>query len=1013
MPDNTPHLSSTVSYDSYIQRMYAAVLLIIVFIIMLAFYFLSQSRIQSVALAEARTRNLSQVLAQNVGGTIDKINLVLLTSADSIEKQLATASLERLPLEPFLIREHHYVPELNRMLVVNSVGEIIAGSGKNFPRANVVNRDYFIALRDNPDLKLAISKPVAGVIDGKWIQVYARRISGPDGSFAGVITGSLSLDHFINDFSVIKMGEFGSITLRDKDLAVIARYPVPSEAGSSVGKSIVAGEFKELIASGKTSATYRAIYPVDNIERVYTYYKIADYPLYINVGMATRDALAPWQRQVRWVAGLTSTFILLICFAAWAMVKKWQLDEQADRQKLINEKRLRSIVSILQYRADSIQEFLDHALNEAIKLTDSRIGYIYFYLEESRQFVLNSWSNDVMKECSVVNPQTCYELDKTGIWGEAVRQRKPIILNDFDAANPLKKGYPEGHVHLRRFMTVPVFKDDTIVAVVGAANKESDYDETDVLQLTLLMDVVWKFVENRRGEEERRHLFDILESSMNEIYVFDAETLRFTYVNHGALSNLQYSFEQITSMTPVDIKPEMTETSFRGIVQPLLDNRTDKLTFETDHRRADGTCYPVEVNLQLGESGSRRVFLAVINDITDRKQAEVNKAHLLEQLHQSQKLESVGRLAGGVAHDFNNKLMVICGNTELAAMELDEGNDPGKLREHLEEISRAAEHSREITAQLLAFSRKQIVIPRILNANQVIADAQKTLTRLIGEHISCIFKPAENLWNIEIDPVQIDQIVMNMAVNARDAMPDGGAFTIETGNVTCTADQALAGGNCSPGDYVRIEFRDSGIGMEKETVKNIFEPFFTTKEPGKGTGLGLSTSYGIISQNKGFIEVDSTPGCGTVFTVYFPRRDAPPDSAIKTVSGDMSGCGTILVVEDEEPVRKISSMFLRKFGYTVYEAEGPARALEIASDTTLKLDLLMTDVVMPEMNGRTMAEIIRRSRPGIKVLFVSGHAPEQIALDISAFGNNYIEKPYSMEKLGERLKQMLNSAQEV
>ena len=997
------------TYRSNMVRLLAGVLMVNLFVVALAVFFLYKSRVQGEQLAEARTRNLAQVLAQNVSGTIDKINLILLSTTDVIEKQLPRSSIENLSLESFLARERQYLPELNRILVSNAAGDIVfGGDGAQTSRKSVADRDYFIRLRDNPREKLAISKPVAGVIDGAWIQIFARRISNPDGSFAGVVTGSIRLEHFLNDFSAIKIGDFGSITLRDSDLAVVVRYPAPREPGSAVGQKIIAHQFRELIVSGKTNATYRATYPVDNIERTYTYFKISDYPLYINVGMATRDFLNPWRRQVTWVTGITSIFILLTCFSSWTLIGTWRRDQEAEGRKRRNDKRLKSIVSILQYRAETVQEFLDNALNEAIKLSDSRIGYIYFYLEESRQFVLNSWSSDVMKECSVVNPQTCYDLDKTGFWGEAIRQRRPIILNDFTADDPLKKGYPEGHVALTRFMTVPVFKEDRIVAVVGVANKAGGYDESDVLQLTLLMDVVWKFVENRKGEDERRHLHEIIERSLNEIYVFDAETLLFRHVNQGALSNLQYSLAEIRKLTPLDIKTDLTEPAFRSMIRPLLNNSTDSLTFDTNHRRADGTIYPVEVNLQLVDSDGRQVFLAVINDITDRRLAEENRAELMERLHQAQKLESIGRLAGGVAHDFNNKLMVILGNAELARMDLIEGD---KMLEHLHEITLAAEHSRAITAQLLAFSRQQMIIPRALDANRIIAAAQKSLSCLIGEHIAITFVPADNLWSTEIDPVQLDQIIMNLAVNARDAMPEGGTFTIETGNVTLREEECRSINDCVPGEYVRIRFRDDGTGIDHQALRHIFEPFFTTKDLGKGTGLGLSTIYGIIRQNKGFIEVASKSGHGAVFTVYLPRHDSPPDDTAESDRAVPSGSGAILVVEDDTPVRQIAVMFLRKLGYTVCEAESPATALAIVDDISVKLDLVLTDMVMPGMSGTAMMEMIRLKRPDIKVIFVSGYSSDHLTLEMLA-AENFIQKPYDMKKLGEHLERLINGEQE-
>ena len=426
----------------------------------------------------------------------------------------------------------------------------------------------------------------------------------------------------------------------------------------------------------------------------------------------------------------------------------------------------------------------------------------------------------------------------------------------------------------------------------------------------------------------------------------------------------------------------------------------------------DETRTPGESTLHI-EWAKRRLVrsgngLAVtVRDITEQKNAKKAALLLEQQLQQAQKMEAIGTLAGGVAHDFNNKLMVIMGNAALAQMDID---DRAKVLNHLEEIHRAAEHSRDITSRLLAFSRRQVICPQILEANLVIADALKSLNRLIGEHITITFIPDETLWNIQIDPVQLDQIVMNLAVNARDAMPQGGVFTIRSENITMESVNCSTNVACLPGEYVCITFSDSGTGMDQETLAHIFEPFFTTKEVGKGTGLGLATIYGIIKQNNGFIDVTSTLGSGTVFKVYLPRHDAPATDTVKA-NGALYSCNaSLLLVEDEDSVRQVTAQFLKIIGYSVYEATSPRKALELADNLSIKLDLVLTDFIMPEMNGKVLVERIREIRPGIKFIFASGYSTDHALLaEATVSGDNFIQKPYNLKKLSDHLKRVMEA----
>ncbi|MEA1967765.1 MAG: response regulator [Thermodesulfobacteriota bacterium] len=403
-------------------------------------------------------------------------------------------------------------------------------------------------------------------------------------------------------------------------------------------------------------------------------------------------------------------------------------------------------------------------------------------------------------------------------------------------------------------------------------------------------------------------------------------------------------------------------------------------------------------------------LLGNYQDITERKQAEAEREKIQAQLNQARKMESVGRLAGGVAHDFNNMLGVIIGHTELALLQADETHD---LYDDLKEIQTAAERSADITKQLLAFARKQTISPKRLELNNTVESMLNMLRRLIGEDIELIWQPASDLWPVKMDPSQIDQILANLCVNARDAISGVGKLTIETGR--CTLDQEYCSEHPDfiPGDFVLLAVSDNGCGMDKDALDNLFEPFFTTKDVGKGTGLGLATVYGIVKQNNGFINVYSEPGQGTTFKIYLPRlfADEDSDKAIPEKKAAAGGTETILLVEDEPAILRMTRMMLERKGYTVLSAATPAEAIEKAKIHSGSIDLLMTDVVMPEMNGRDLAEKIISLYPEIKLLFMSGYTADIIVNQgVLNDGMEFIQKPFSLADMTEKVRELLDMA---
>ncbi len=395
-------------------------------------------------------------------------------------------------------------------------------------------------------------------------------------------------------------------------------------------------------------------------------------------------------------------------------------------------------------------------------------------------------------------------------------------------------------------------------------------------------------------------------------------------------------------------------------------------------------------------------------DITERIRAEDERRRLEEQLSQSQKMESVGRLAGGVAHDFNNMLGVILGQAELA---LDEVGESGPVVDCLQEIYKAALHSADLTRQLLAFARKQTAVPKVLDLNETVEGMLKMLRRIIGEHIDLTWLPAGRSVTVRVDPMQIDQILANLCVNARDAIRDTGRITIETDVVDFDEAYCAEHPDSVPGHYVLLAVSDSGCGMDAETIKHLFEPFFTTKDMGKGTGLGLATVYGIVRQNDGFVNVYSEPEQGSTFKVYLPShaRETPTGSGEETLPVAGFGDETILLVEDEQAILKMTLKVLEKYGYNVLVAASPDEAIRLAREYQGPIHLLITDVIMPGMNGRDLAAKLLARQPGLKCLFMSGYTASVITNHgVLEEGVNFIQKPFRQHDMAVKVRKVLD-----
>ncbi len=499
------------------------------------------------------------------------------------------------------------------------------------------------------------------------------------------------------------------------------------------------------------------------------------------------------------------------------------------------------------------------------------------------------------------------------------------------------------------------------------------FDETGRLIsiLSLVQDVTAREQAKRalqESEERFRATFEQAAVGLAHLGL-DGRWLR---VNQKLCDIIGYSFEELDQLTLSQlIYPDDLDAN-REQAQRLVAGETQTYSLEQRYTRKDSSLVWVNVTVSLlrDASGQPKYFIGVVEDITERKQLE-------EQYRHAQKMEAIGRLAGGVAHDFNNLLTVINGYSDLALHGLSE-LDP--LQKSIREIRKAGERAARLTHQLLAFSRQQILQPEILNLNEVITDISKMLTRLIGEDIELVIVTKAGLGRVKADPGQIEQVVMNLAVNARDAMPQGGKLTIDLANVELDEDFAHRHLRVAPGSYVRLAISDTGVGMDKETLNRIFEPFFTTKEQGKGTGLGLATVYGIINQSGGSVLVYSEPGWGTTFKIYLPQiKEVSQASPVSLPRERSSQRGeTVLLVEDEPGVRNLVRDTLKEDGYIVLDASNSAEAILLSEQHPDPIHLLLTDVVMPGVSGRQLAERLLLQRPKLKILYMSGYTDDAI-----------------------------------
>ncbi|MEW6708871.1 MAG: PAS domain S-box protein [Candidatus Riflebacteria bacterium] len=644
------------------------------------------------------------------------------------------------------------------------------------------------------------------------------------------------------------------------------------------------------------------------------------------------------------------------------------------------------------------QEISPIAVDEMAKISQSHAGMVFHFDKSKKEVVAGHFYFNGKTVETVKKPVELPQMEeKLQFLAESWQSGK------FNVANCLVNGWrvfgamPD---EFMRCLALPVSNDVLAAEVYVLAERGFDYSDHEISLLVDFAEMVRQIREKRLAEEqlkESEKLFRVLFEKHSAVkLIIEPFTGKILDANQAAARFYGWSQQQLRQMNIGEINtlpPEDLKEALAGASNNL------KNFFEFSHRRADGSIRDVEVFIGSVESGGRSLLHSIIHDVTERKKME-------GELRQAQKMETVGRLAGGVAHDFNNMLSVINGYAEFALEQI-EPSSP--VKKYLGEIIKATNRSIDLTRQLLAFARKQTIYPQVVSLNERVEDMLKMLRHLIGEGIRLAWLPATGLWPIRIDPTQVEQILANLCVNARDAVKGVGKLSVETANHSFSGIEAERNG-ISQGDYVMLKVTDNGCGIPKEHLANIFEPFFTTKDLNSGTGLGLATVFGIVKQNGGGIQVDSEVGQGTTFRVFLPRFSGV-ETEVRAEKENVSFCGNgelILLVEDEIDNLSLYQQMLERMNFKVLAAAGPNEALRLASLHSHEIKLLITDVIMPDMNGRELAEKLHQQLPQMKILFMSGYT-DNILAGTGVLDNrlSLVQKPFTISDLSRVIKEIL------
>ncbi len=894
------------------------------------------------------TENLSVILERHIHETFFRIESSLYSLRNRFKSGTGNDEMH------LLINNHMAAnPDLyNLISIIDADGNVILTDKKQFKPTYSGDRPFFIYHKEkDTDDNLHIWPPTLGRVTGKWYIPVSLRLQNSRGEFTGVLLASINPEYFSIIFHEARLGNESFVYLADFNGIIYSGILGGKDIG--LDKIIPEDKLAEILNVNKRYSGTDSSEP-DGVLRIYSRTFISKRSMFVSVGVSLNECLASWRKRLPYLIVIQVSISIIILLFIIRL-----------RQAIISR--------------DTINAELDQFFLTSLDLL--------CIIDSEGKFrrVNREWEN--------VLGYSAEEL-KTRNFLEFVHPDDMQSTIDMEKLSKTQKIF--------NFINRYRCGDGSYRYIEWRSSPHGD----------LIYAAARDITEQRKGEEALRESEEKLKAIFNAVNIAfgitDVEG-RYVIYNKRMADITGYDFEELKQKTILDLTfPEDVAVS-REYFMKVIDGELNDYRLEKRYIRRDGQIIWCDISVSPVKDRDGKVLLmaGVVNDITEQKEAGKEREKLQAQLNQSQKMESVGRLAGGVAHDFNNMLGAIFGYTELSLRKLPPEHP---AYAYLQEIKKAAGRSADLTSQLLAFARRQTVVPKILDLNQTLEGMLKMLRQIIGEDISLEWLPYPSPVVVKMDPTQVDQILVNLCVNARDAITDTGRIIIETGKAYFDGIYSSTQEVVAEGDYVLLTVKDNGKGMDKETLEHLFEPFFTTKKTGKGTGLGLATVYGIVKQNNGFINVYSEPETGTTFRIYLPRHYEAPDTKDPTVTETRPDIGheTILLVEDETMLLDINREILEQLGYKILAADSPVEAVRIAEDYTGKIDLLITDVIMPGMNGRDLAGKISSLYPDIKLLFMSGYTDSVIARHgILDNGIHFIMKPFSINDLADKVKETL------
>ena len=912
-----------------------------------------RSRSTAVKQARSDASNLTMAFRENVRRTIGAIDQLMATIVAANED-----AGDELRI-PTWVNTAPLVREIGVQIAIAGPDGITAASttGPAAP-VDISDRAYFRYQLDPSAVQPYIGVPFLGPASGKWSIQITRRITRKDGGFGGVLVVSMDPYYFTQFFQDIDVGNDGLINLIGLDGIVRSRRSHTAlEIGQNLSKITL---FDLLKRSSSGSEVTHSV--SDGVTRIYGYSLVPGYPLVVTVGLALDDVLAPTDRRRYWDFIIGSGLTIIILTLSWFLAHETRRRRQREFDAQINE-------TVREQRA-----LLDTALN------NMRHGLIMF--DRDRRAVV---VNQSFVEMYRLSPE---KATPGRTIREVLEQRRESGTFAGDVDDYIENQIFGGGT-ADRILDIP---DGRSVRIVNRMKADGGW-------VSIHEDVTARVRMEQERDRNREFLDHVIDTVSVSIIVKDARTLRYVLVNRATEKWLGLRREDLIGKTALQIYDKETADRIEAHDRNTLESPSNYVvTAHPISTPRNGTRLISSSRIAIrNHDGEPQYILGVVEDVTERKSIE-------DQLRQAQKMEAIGQLTGGIAHDFNNMLTVITGSIDI----LIEGvADKPELAEIARMIGEAADRAAELTGHLLSYARRQPLRPRATDINALTVELKRLLRPTLGEQIEIetILRP--DLWPALVDPGQLSTALLNLAINARDAMPKGGKLTFETGNIALDESDAKSSGDIQPGNYVFIAVSDTGLGIAEEYRDRIFEPFFTTKEVGKGSGLGLSMVYGFIKQSGGDIKVYSEHARGTTFKIYLPRAEAQAPSIVASASDAQvkRGNETIFLVEDDALVRVHVTAQINSLGYKTLAAANAAEALAIA-DRGAQFDLLFTDVIMPgSMNGRQLADEMAKRRSGLKVLFTSGYDENAVAhhgrLDPGVL---LLAKPYRKSELARMLR---------